>query len=89
MTNEAAGGKTITRAEVAAKIAALQAGTLDAAGLAAWAFNRFYAEELGNEHYEAAAEAALADALDALMFCNDPGFELDAAALDRLNEQLQ
>lgn len=81
--------KRILRSDVASKIEARLAGKLGAAALAAWAFDRFYAEELGNEVYEPGAEAELADALDALMFSDDPGFGLDEAELRALIAQLQ
>jgi hypothetical protein len=77
-----------TRAAIAAKVEARLAGQLTDAALAAWAFDRFYAEELGNEEYEAGAETAIADALDALMFGDDPGFRLDEEDLRALIAQL-
>jgi hypothetical protein len=73
---------------VAAQIEARLAGQLTDKALAAWAFDRFYAEELGNEAYEAGAEVAIADALDALMFGDDPGFRLDEEELRALAAQL-
>ena len=56
--------------------------------MAAWAFDRFYAEELGSEAYEIGAEATIADVLDALMFADDPGFRLDEEELRGLVAQL-
>lgn len=84
----AAGAGVITRAAVVRQIEARLGGTLDEAALAAWAFDRFYAEELGVERYEAGAEDALADVLDALMFDDDPSFRLDEAALRDLLARL-
>jgi hypothetical protein len=81
-------GPTTTRAAIAARIEARLSGQLTDAGLAAWAFDRFYAEELGNEAYEAGAEATIADVLDALMFVDDPGFRLDEEELRGLVAQL-
>ena len=79
---------TITRAAVAERIMACLDGRVDAGALAAWAFDRFYAEELGEEVYEPGAEPAIADALDALMFGDDPGFLLDEKELRALIAQL-
>jgi len=73
---------------VSARIEARLAGQLDDAALASWAFDRFYAQELGAEHYEAGAEAVIADSLDALMFGDDPGFRLDEEELRALIAQL-
>ena len=78
----------LTRAAVIERIAARLAGGLDDAALAAWAFDRFYAEELGKEEYESGAEALIADALDALMFNDDPGFRLAEEELRALITQL-
>jgi len=77
-----------TRATVVAQIGARLSGQLSDTVLAAWAFDRFYAEELGNEAYEAGAEAAITDVLDALMFGDDPGFRLDEEELRAFAAQL-
>lgn len=82
------GAIIITRAAVAQQIRARLAGTLDDAKLAAWAFDRFYAEELGDEQYEAGAEDLLANVLDALMFDDDPSFRLGETELRDLVAQL-
>jgi hypothetical protein len=68
--------ETITRAEIVAQIEARLAGRIDDAALAGWAFERFYAEELGEADYEEGAEPVIADALDTLMFGDDPSFRL-------------
>jgi len=68
--------ETITRAEIVAQIEARLAGRIDDAALAGWAFERFYAEELGEADFEEGAEPAIADALDTLMFGDDPSFRL-------------
>ncbi|KAB8140421.1 hypothetical protein F8S13_23390 [Chloroflexia bacterium SDU3-3] len=81
--------KQIRRSEVIERIEARLAGQLAQSALAGWAFDRFYAEELGNEVYEPGAEGALADALDALMFCDDPGFGLDTSELAALIQNLR
>jgi len=78
----------ITRTAVARQIEARLAGRLDDATLAAWAFDRFYAEELGREAYESGAEEVIADTLDALMFDDDPSFRLDEAELRALLARL-
>jgi hypothetical protein len=77
-----------TRAMIVARIEAWLSGKLSDAALAAWAFDRFYAEELGSETYEAGAEEVIADALDALMFGDDPSFRLDQEGLRALAAQL-
>jgi len=78
----------ITRAMITARIEARLSGQLTDAALAAWAFDRFYAEELGSEAYEAGAEATIPDVLDALMFGDEPGFRLDEEELRALIAQL-
>ncbi len=79
----------ITRAAVASQIATYLDGALSEKALAAWAFDRFYAEELGTEAYEPGAEDEVADALDALMFGDDPSFRLDQEELRALIAQLR
>ena len=71
-----------------ARIEARLSGQLSDRALAAWAFDRFYAEELGSEVYETGAESAITDVLDALMFGDDPGFRLDEEGLRALVAQL-
>jgi hypothetical protein len=77
-----------TRATIVAQIEARLSGQLTDTALASWAFDRFYAEELGSEAYEAGAEVAITDVLDALMFGDDPGFRLDEKELRALVAQL-
>ena len=77
-----------TRATIVKRIEARLSGQLTVTALAAWAFDRFYAEELGSEAYEAGAEVAITDVLDALMFVDDPGFRLDEEELRALVAQL-
>jgi hypothetical protein len=79
---------TLTRAAVIARIEERLADRLDDTALAAWAFDRFYAEELGQEEYEAGAEPAIAETLDALMFDDDPGFRLEQEELRALIARL-
>ena len=78
----------VTRAAVITQIEDHLAGKLIAAALAAWAFDRFYAVELGQEQLETGAETGIADALDTLMFDDDPTFRLDAEELRALIAQL-
>ena len=77
-----------TRSAVAERIEARRTGQLSSAALAAWAFDRFYAEELGNEVYEPGAEDLISEVLDALIFGDDPGFQLDEEDLRALIAQL-
>jgi hypothetical protein len=77
-----------TRSAIVKQIEARLSGQLSDAALAAWAFERFYAEELGSEAYEPGAEVAIADVLDALMFADDPGFRLVEEELRALIAQL-
>lgn len=78
----------LMRAAVIEQIAARLEGRLNDAALAAWAFDRFYAEELGTEEYEPGAGELIADALDVLMFDDDPVFQLDEEELRALIAQL-
>jgi len=78
----------LTRAAISARIAERLAGQLDDAALAAWAFDRFYGEELGQVQYEASAEQQIAETLDRLMFGDDPGFRLTEEELRTLIAQL-
>jgi hypothetical protein len=88
---EASGDRAgvLTSAALVEQIEARLAGRLDDMALAAWAFDRFYAEELGEEEFAAGAEQAIADALDALMFGDDPSFRLDEKELRELVAQLK
>ncbi len=78
-----------TRADISAQIEACLHGQIGSIELANWAFDRFYAEEIGDEHFEAGAEPVIADALDALMFDDDPMFRLDQSQLRDLLAQLR
>jgi hypothetical protein len=78
----------LMRAAVIQQITARLDGQLSDAALAAWAFDRFYAEELGTEEYEPGAGQLIADALDVLMFDDDPVFRLDEEELRALIAQL-
>lgn len=77
------------------QIAARLAGSLDDAALARWAFDFFYASELDShdddddDDDDHRAAAPLTDALDALMFGDDPHFHLDEVELRALAERLK
>lgn len=82
----------LTRAELIARIRERLEGRLSEAELANWAFDRFYALELGSETIEASAGDLVLAVLDDLMFASDdPSFALDPeslrALLIRLEEQ--
>lgn len=79
----------ISRADVCAQIAARLAGSLDDRQLARWAFDHFYAEELGQASYEDGWGDQIADALDALMFGDDPHFRQTEEELRALLARLQ
>jgi hypothetical protein len=78
----------LTRAAVIDQIVARLEGRLSDAALANWAFDRFYAKELGSAIFEAGVAPAIADALDALMFGDDPSFRLNEEELRVLAAQL-
>lgn len=77
------------RHDVVAKIEERLAGKLDDVALAAWAFDHFYAEELGEEEWAEADADVIAAALDELMFADTAGFELDQEGLRALLARLQ
>jgi hypothetical protein len=78
----------LMRAALIERITARLDGRLNDVALAAWAFDRFYAEELGAEEYEPGADQLIADVLDQLMFDDDPVFQLDEEELRALIAQL-
>lgn len=79
----------ITRAALLAQLEARLAGALSDKALAKWAFDRFYAEELGEEEYEPEHAPLLAEALDELMFADDPHFRLSEEELRALVARLK
>jgi hypothetical protein len=79
----------LTRAELIAQIQKRLEERLSDAQLSAWAFERFYANELGSESFEPAAAHDIASVLDDLMFATDEGFALDAVALRALVKRLE
>jgi hypothetical protein len=78
----------VTRRLVAEQISARLAGRLSDTALANWAFERFYAVELGEVTLEPGAEQVIADVLDELMFGDDSDFRLGEAELEALRERL-
>lgn len=78
----------VTRAAVAEHIGARLAGRLSDAALAKWAFERFYAMETGAASPEPETDPLLDEALDALMFGDDPGFRLSEDELRVLAARL-
>ncbi len=74
----------VTRALLADKIALRLAGHLNDEELAAWAFDCFYAIELGRARFAPGDEERIAETLDALMFADDAEFRLDEEELRRL-----
>lgn len=72
--DERAQSDVITREDVITQIEARLNGNITDVALAKWAFDRFYAEEVGDEDYDADDAAIIADALDILMFGDDPAF---------------
>lgn len=79
----------VSRAAVRAQIEARLAGKLSDQQLARWAFDHFYAEELGEVEYEPEWAEQIADALDALMFGDDPHFRQTEEELRALLARLQ
>lgn len=79
----------LRREEVAAKVRERLAGRLDAKALAAWAYARFYEEEMEQLSLEPDADALLREVLDELMFADDETFALDDEALRAMLTRLQ
>jgi hypothetical protein len=79
---------TLTRAQLAEQIGQRLAGQITDARLAKWAFDHFYRLEVEEERCEEGAEELIAEALDALMFGDEPGFQLQDDELRALAERL-
>ena len=79
----------LTRAALRAQIEALLEGNQTAKQLAAWAFNQFYAYDTETLLFEQDAEDIMSEALDTLMFADDPAFALGSSELQALLTQLQ
>lgn len=74
----------ITRDMVADQIDERLSGAITDDALASWAFDQFYAVELGLACFEACAEERIAAVLDALMFNDHDAFRLNEEELRRL-----
>lgn len=70
------------------RIEARLTGQIDDATLSSWAFDRFYAEEVGAEDYAEGQEPLIAEVLDSLMFGDEPAFCLSEAELHDLVKRL-
>lgn len=79
----------LTREIVIERIEARLVGELSDAAMAAWAFDRFYAQELGVTRFEAGAEELIADILDILMFADEGAFRLKDEELRSLAARLR
>lgn len=80
----------LTKAELIGQIQARLAGRQSEAELAAWAFDRFYACELGNEMLDPLDSGQITAVLDDLMFAtDDPHFALNDESLRALVKQLE
>lgn len=79
----------LARSDVIAKLEDRLAGLTDDRGLAAWAFDSYYAIEQGSLTVDAADADPIAEALDDLMFADEPSFALDEADLRRLIARLR
>lgn len=79
----------LARSAVITRLEERLTGTLDAGGLAAWAFDCYYALEQGQLRVEPADSDPIAEVLDELMFADEPSFALDEADLMRLIARLQ
>ena len=78
----------LVRVDLLKQIQARLEGQLDDPGLAAWAFEHFYAEETGQIDYEPGSEPVIAEVLDTLMFSDDPSFRLNEDELRELAVRL-
>jgi hypothetical protein len=79
----------LARSAVIAKLEDRLAGRVDDAWIANWAFDTYYAIEQAQLEVEAADAEPIAEALDDLMFADEPSFALDEADLRRLIARLQ
>ncbi|HMQ31366.1 MAG TPA: hypothetical protein PKD53_11595 [Chloroflexaceae bacterium] len=79
----------LARRDVIAKLEDRLAGLIDDQGLAAWAFDSYYAIEQGTLSVAPDDADPLAEALDDLMFADEPSFALGEADLRRLIARLQ
>ena len=80
---------TLTRQHVIEQLQTLRQGHVNSAAASGWAFDQFYAEELGEIEFEPGYRRAIHAVLDELMFADQPGFHLAAADVDRLIQHLE
>lgn len=79
----------LTRTDLIATIEQHLAGNLSYAALSAWAFDRFYAEDQGEEEFPEDDAELIAEILDDLMFADDEQFALEASELQAMIVRLQ
>ncbi len=79
----------LSRRDVIAKLEDRLAGRIDDRGLAAWAFDSYYAIEQGTLSVAPEDADPIAESLDDLIFADDPSFALGDADLLRLIARLQ
>lgn len=79
----------LTRNDVITTIEAHLAGQMNAVALAGWAFDRFYAHDLGEEEIDEEDAEVIMAVLDELMFADDAAFALDEIALRTLIARLR
>lgn len=79
----------LTRNDVITWIEARLAGRIDDRELAGWAFERFYAEEQGEESFAEEDAELIGEVLDDLMFADEAAFALDRTALQAMIERLR
>lgn len=80
---------TLTRTQVAERIAIRLAEQLGDTKLSGWAFDRFYRVELGEEQLEPGYEDLIGHVLDELMFADDRHFQIGEFELRALAARLE
>ena len=78
----------LTNTDVITQIERRLAGTLSAAALSEWAFDRFYALEQAEETVDEVYAEVIGEVLDDLMFADDDDFALEPADLQRMIARL-
>jgi hypothetical protein len=81
-------GSIVLRSDLIEALKRFTHPTIDAAGLAAWALQRFYAVEQGHETVADHDREVLMSVLDELMFADQEPFVISAADASRLIDQL-
>lgn len=79
----------LTAAHLADKIDELRQGRINEQALAAWALDRFYAVDQGDECFDPLHEDVIVEVIDDLMFVDETAFKLDAEALQGLVARLR